>query len=172
MNGETTKSVDSYRFISGITKRMIRSWISMERPRQIPWTPLTKPLTDCTVSLISSAGIALKADRPFDQEGERSNPWWGDPSYRILPATATSRDVRLYHLHIDPSYAEQDLNCLFPLQRLQDLAQTGEIRRAADRHYSIMGYILQPEQLLAETVPAIIRNLKEDYADVVVLVPA
>ena len=35
-----------------------------------------------------------------------------------------------------------------------------------------MGYILRPEQLLAETVPAIIRDLKEDIADVVVLVPA
>jgi hypothetical protein len=35
-----------------------------------------------------------------------------------------------------------------------------------------MGYILRPEQLLAETAPALIRNLKEDYADVVVLVPA
>jgi hypothetical protein len=35
-----------------------------------------------------------------------------------------------------------------------------------------MGYILRPEQLLAETVPALIRNLKDDFADVVVLVPA
>jgi D-proline reductase (dithiol) PrdB len=164
--------VDSYRFIGGITKRMTKSWISMERPRDLPWSPLIKPLAECTVSLISTAGIALKTDRPFDQEGERRNPWWGDPSYRILPAAATSRDVRLYHLHIDPSYAEQDLNCLFPLQQLQELTQTSEIGRSAPRHYSIMGYILRPEQLLAETVPAMIRNLKEDYADVVVLVPA
>jgi len=58
-----TKTVDSYRFISGITKQMIRSWISMERPREIPWTPLARPLADSTVSLISTAGIALKTDR-------------------------------------------------------------------------------------------------------------
>jgi D-proline reductase (dithiol) PrdB len=167
-----TKTVDSYRFISGITKRMIRSWISMERPRGIPWMPLARPLADSTVSLISTAGIALKTDKPFDQEGERRNPWWGDPSYRILPADATSQDVRVYHQHIDPSYAEQDLNCLFPLQRLEALAEAREIGRSAPRHYSIMGYILRPEQLLADTVPEIIRNLKEDYADVVVLVPA
>ena len=119
------KSVDSYRFISGITKRMIKSWINMERPREIPWKPLAKPLANCTVSLISSAGLALKTDKPFDQERERRNPWWGDPSYRILPATATSQDVRYYHLHIDPSYAEQDLNCLFPLQLLQKLVYYG-----------------------------------------------
>jgi D-proline reductase (dithiol) PrdB len=166
------KKVDSFRFISGITKRMIKSWIDMEKPRPIPWTPLTKPLSECTVALISSAGIALKTDKPFDQEGERQNPWWGDPSYRILPVAATQEDVRLYHLHIDPSYAEQDLNCLFPLQHLQTMEQRGRIGHASPRHYSIMGYILNPETLLRETVPSIIRHLKQDLVDVVVLVPA
>ncbi len=166
------KTVDSFRFISGITKRMIKSWIAMEKPRPIPWAPLAKPLSECTVALLSSAGIALETDKPFDQEGERKNPWWGDPSYRILPKTATQDDVRLYHLHIDPSYAEQDLNCLFPLQRLQEMETTGRIGRVSPRHYSIMGYILNPETLLCETVPAIIRNLKKDLVDVIVLVPA
>jgi D-proline reductase (dithiol) PrdB len=167
-----TKTVDSYRFISGITRRMIKNWINMEQPRPIPWTPLSKPLSECTVTLLSSAGIALKTDRPFDQDGERRNPWWGDPSYRILPKNATQEDVRLYHMHIDPSYAEQDLNCLFPLEHLQEMERRGRIGRMAPRHYSIMGYILNPEELLCETVPALIRNLKEDLTDVVVLVPA
>ena len=167
-----TKTVDSYRFISGITKRMIKNWVSMEQPRPIPWTPLAKPLSECTVTLLSSAGVALKTDTPFDQEGERRNPWWGDPSYRILPKTATHEDVRLYHMHIDPSYAEQDLNCLFPLQHLQEMEDQGRIGRMGPRHYSMMGYILDPEELLCETVPALIRDLKADYADVVVLVPA
>ena len=166
------KTVDSFRFISGITKRMIKSWIEMEKPRPIPWTPLAKPLSECTVALLSSAGIALKTDKPFDQEGERKNPWWGDPSYRILPKTVTQDDVRIYHLHIDPSYAEQDLNCLFPLQCLQEMETAGRIGHVSPRHYSIMGYILKPETLLCETVPALIRNLKEDLVDVVVLVPA
>lgn len=166
------KTVDSYRFISGITKRMIRSWIAQEQPRPIPWTPLAKPLSQCTVALLSSAGVALKTDKPFDQEGERSNPWWGDPSYRIIPDGTTERDVGLYHLHIDPAYAERDLNCLFPIQRLGELARAGEIGAAAPRHYSIMGYLLRPERLLSESVPAIVERLREDRVDVLVLVPA
>lgn len=166
------KTVDSFRFISGITRRMIKTWIKMEEPRPIPWTPLPKPLSQCTVTLLSSAGIALKNDKPFDQEGERQNPWWGDPTYRILPKTASQEELRLYHMHIDPSYAMQDMNCLFPLQRLQEMETSGRIGRVSPRHYSIMGYILNPERLLSETVPALIRNLKEDLADVVVLVPA
>jgi D-proline reductase (dithiol) PrdB len=151
---------------------MIKNWIKMEKPRPVPWTPLHKPLSECTVSLLSSAGIALKTDQPFDQDRERKNPWWGDPTYRVLPKTATREDVKLYHLHIDPTYAEQDLNCLFPLQHLQTMEDTGRIGRMGPRHYSIMGYILKPEILLQETVPALIRDLKEDFADVVVLVPA
>lgn len=109
------KTVASFRFIDGITRCMIKNWIRIEQPRPIPWTPLTKPLSECTVAMLSSAGIALKDDLPFDQDGERQNPWWGDPTYRILPKMATEVEVRLYHMHIDPSFAEQDLNCLFPL---------------------------------------------------------
>lgn len=166
------KTVDSLRFISGITRRMIKNWINMEKPRPIPWTPLPKPLSECTVTLLSSAGIALKTDKPFDQERERQNPWWGDPSYRVLPKTTTAEDVRLYHMHIDTSYAGQDLNCLFPLQHLQTMEDDGRIGRMGPRHYSMMGYLLNPEQMLRETVPALIRDLREDLADVVVLVPA
>lgn len=166
------KEVDSYRFISGITRRMLRTWAEMETPRPIPFSPLCKPLKHCNVALISSAGIALKTDKPFDQEGERRNPWWGDPSYRVIPADATQDDVRLYHMHIDPRPAQQDLNCLFPLARLKEMEQRGEIGSCAENHFSMMGYILQPETLLRDTVPSIIRDLRAERADVVVLVPA
>lgn len=121
------KTVASFRFIDGNTRCMIKNWIRIEQPRPIPWTPLTKPLSECTVAMLSSAGIALKDDLPFDQDGERQNPWWGDPTYRILPKMATEVEVRLYHMHIDPSFAEQDLNCLFPLKRLQQMEDNGRI---------------------------------------------
>jgi hypothetical protein len=163
--------VDSYRFVSGITKRMLRTWVGMESPRPIPWTPLSKPLSDCKVALLSSAGIALKTDRPFDQEGERRNPWWGDPSYRVIPGSTRTGDVGIYHLHIDPGPAQQDLNCIFPLDHLKALEGVGAIGCSAKRHYSIMGYILQPETLIQETTPAIIQDLRDQRVDAVVLVP-
>jgi D-proline reductase (dithiol) PrdB len=100
------------------------------------------------------------------------SPWWGDPSYRIIPDGTTERDVKLYHMHIDPEYGERDLNCLFPVQRLDELARAGEIGAAAPRHYSMMGYILRPERLLSDSVPAMVRNLREDRVDALILVPA
>ena len=148
-----TKQVDSFCYIDGITKRIIKSWIDLEPEREIPWTPLDKPLSECTIALISSGGIALKTDQPFDQDGERQNPWWGDPTYRVIPKTATAEDIKLYHLHVDPTFVEQDINSLMPLQRLAELEAAGEIGRMADSHYSYMGYNLQPEQLLEESTP-------------------
>lgn len=167
-----TKVVDSYRFIGGMSKRLVKSWINLEEPREIPWTALSRPLSECTVSLITSGGIALKTDRPFDQEGERQNPWWGDPSYRVIPQTASTESIRVYHQHIDPTLAEQDLNCLLPTERLAEFEATGRIGRAAPAHYSFMGYILEPQELLERSIPTIIEHLRADAVDVVVLIPA
>ncbi len=166
-----TKRVDSYRFLDPLTQQVVKSWIAREPSRSIPWTPWTKSLAESRVAVISSAGIALKTDQPFDQEGERRNPWWGDPSYRILPRTATENDVCVCHLHIDTRFARQDLNCIFPLQRLLELEVQHIIGRSAQRRYSFMGHTLQPRVLLEESTSAIIQHLREDHVDVALLVP-
>ena len=165
------KTVDSYRFLHGIEKRMLKRWVSLPRETQIPWTPLATPLSKCTVSLVSSAGIALKVDQPFDPEIERRDPWFADPSYRVLPRTVRTGDIQVCHLHINPTFAEQDLNSVLPVERLNELAERGEIGAAAASHYSYVGYTLRPERLLQESLPGIVRKLREEHADVVVLVP-
>ena len=166
------KGVDSYRFLDGITKRLVKSWIKLEAPREVPWAPLSRPLTECTVALVSTGGIALKTDPPFDQEGERRNPWWGDPSFRVIPNTARTEDIRVYHLHIDPGPAQSDMNCLLPTERLNDLVDSGIVGRAAPSHYSFMGYVLKPQELLQKSIPAMIDQMSREDVDVVVLIPA
>lgn len=165
------RSVDSFRFLSRATRRVVEAWIAREREREAPFTPLAQPLADCTLALVSTAAIALRDDRPFDVEGERRNPWWGDPSYRVIPRGASARDVRIYHTHIDPSYAERDINCILPLQRVEELAAAGEIGAVAASHYSFMGYLLRPDELLATSVPAMIERMRADGVDVALLVP-
>jgi D-proline reductase (dithiol) PrdB len=164
--------VDSYKYLDILTRQMALSWIKMAVPAPIPWTPLSKPLADCTVALVSSGGIALKTDLPFDQEGERKNPWWGDPTCRVIPRNVTEQDVEIYHQHINPDFARQDLNCLLPIQRLNELETEGVIGKSAPHHYSYMGYILQPQTLLEESVPQIVRSMRDERVDIVVLVPA
>ncbi len=166
-----TEHVDSYRFLDALSRQMVKSWISLNQPQPIPWTPLTKPLSECTVALISTGGIVLKKDRPFDLWDERKNPWWGDPSYRIIPRDTTAQDIRIFHLHINPAFVEQDINCVLPLQRLSEMETRGEIGHCAESHYSYMGYILEPKTLLEKTVPDIIEHLRQEQVDVVMLIP-
>ncbi|MCP4602530.1 MAG: hypothetical protein GY847_18775 [Proteobacteria bacterium] len=163
--------VDSYRFIDPITKKVITSWAAREQFDRIPWAPLSKPISDCRVALLSSAAIALKGDTPFDREGEKKNPWWGDPTHRVLPADTNTDDVNLYHMHIDTRPAEKDLNCVLPLKRLSELVEAGKVGEIAPSHYSIMGYILDETELLEQTAPKIVSQLKEESVDAVVLVP-
>lgn len=88
------------------------------------------------MALLSTAGIARNDARPFDQDGERRNPWWGDPSFRVIPLATREQDVRLHHLHIDPRFGEADLDVVLPLRRLSELAAEGLIGCPARLHYS------------------------------------
>jgi D-proline reductase (dithiol) PrdB len=165
------KTVDSFRFLDLASRKIVKAWMAREPKHSIPWTPLRKPLAECTVAFVSSAAIALKNDQPFDQEGERRNPWWGDPSFRIIPRGATEGDLRLYHLHIDPRIGEQDLDCVLPLRRLEELGAEGFVGQAAPSHYAFMGYLLKPKEFLERSVPAMITRMKQEAVDVVALVP-
>jgi D-proline reductase (dithiol) PrdB len=165
------KIVDSYRFLDGIPRRAMKHWAALGAPREIPWSPLAKPLLQCTVAIVSSAAVALKTDPPFDHEIERRDPWFSDPSYRVLPRATTTGEVRVCHLHINTSFAQQDLNCVMPLERLRQLEAQGEIARSAPSHYSYVGYTLRPEALLRRSVPGIISQLRQEQVDAVVLVP-
>lgn len=164
--------IDSYRFLDFISRQIMKSWVEREQPRPIPWTPLGKPLEACRVALVSSAGIALKSDVPFDQDRERRDPWWGDPSFRVIPHGATEADVALYHLHVDTRFAEEDLDVVLPSRRLEELVRAGFAGSAAPSHYSIMGYILRPQVLEEVTAPAIAARMANEGVDAAVLVPS
>jgi len=164
--------IDRNLYLDFLSRKVMRGWMEREvPPTDIPWTPLRRPLPASTIALISSAGVALRSQPPFDQEGERRNPWWGDPSYRPIPRTTRTADVQLFHLHIDTSFGARDLNCVLPLERLDELAAAGEIGRSAPTHYSFMGYLLKPDEFLRTSAPAMIRRMRAEAVDVALLVP-
>ncbi len=165
-------TVNGFRFLDAASRRVMRAWHDREpAPAPIPWQPLERPLAETRVALVSSAGLARKGDVPYDQEGERRNPWWGDPTFRLIPREATSDELRVYHLHIDPRPAAEDLDSLMPLGRLDELVDAGVVGSSAPRHYSVMGYILEPKRLVEETAPAIAEALARDEVDLTLLVP-
>jgi len=164
-------AIDSYRYVDFATRQIMKAWAARQEPGEIPFTRLRKPLRECTVALLSTAGIARNDDRPFDQDGERRDPWWGDPTFRRIPLATTEKDIRVYHLHIDPRFGEEDLDVLLPMRRLAELAGEGVVGRPAPTHYSIMGYILETTELEQKTAPAIAAAMHEEHVDAVVLVP-
>jgi D-proline reductase (dithiol) PrdB len=165
-------AIDSYRFLDFASRKIMQAWAARQEHGEIPFTPLAKPLRDCTVALLTTAGVARNGDRPFDQEGERRNPWWGDPSFRAIPLGTTEQDIRIYHLHIDPRFGEADLDVVLPMRRLAELAAEGVVGRPAPTHYSTMGYILDTTELVERTAPAIAARMQTERLDAAALFPS
>jgi hypothetical protein len=159
------------RAIGFANRQIVTAWTAREPSREIPWTLLGKPLGACRVALVSTAALAVNGDEPFDQEKERRNPWWGDPTFRVLPRETRTGDATSWHMHIDTSVPERDLDSVMPLARLAELEAEGFVGSSAPSHYSFMGYILEEKELLERTVPAMIRQMKAEDVDVVLLVP-
>lgn len=172
MSGETRR-VDPWRFAGGFLEKMLSNMIPAEPSHgPIPWTPLGKPLAEAKVALLSTAGISMKGDAPFDMEYERQNPTKGDPSWRALRADATASDVEANHLHIDTGYIARDLNVALPLDRLRALVASGHVGAMAETHYSTMGFQGNDASTQErESAPAIAASMKSEGVDLALLAP-
>jgi D-proline reductase (dithiol) PrdB len=172
-SGRDGREVDSWRFTGSFLKGVLSRSIP-DRPShaEIPWSPFTKPLNEAKVALLSTAGISMKGDAPFDMEYERQNPTRGDSTFRRLRADATADTIEANHLHIDTSYIERDLNVALPLDRLRELVGEGHVHSMAETHYSIMGFQgADSSQLENESAPAIAEIMKREEVDLALLTP-
>ncbi len=169
----TQRELDPWRFAGTFLKNVLGSQIPAEEySGEIPWTAFSKPLSEARVALLSTAGISMRGDAPFDMEMERKRPTRGDPSFRKLRADATSDSIRANHLHIDTGYIERDLNVALPLDRLRELVVDGTVGRVADTHYSIMGYQGNDSSILEnETAPRIAEAMRSEGVDLALLAP-
>lgn len=148
-------------------RRYVPSFEWVVYPTPSPINPLPKPLQQCRVALVGTAGVHLDGDRSFDV----GNPL-GDSSLRVIPGDAPFGTLRLSHPGYNTRKIAQDINCVFPLERLRELAQEGIIGSVSPRNFSFMGYIPVPTTLVAETAPKVANWLKEDQVDLALLVPA
>ena len=168
-----SNEVDSWRFTGSMIGKVLGSAIP-DTPNHapIPWAPFTKPLSQARVALLTTAGLSMKGDTPFDMEFERQNPTRGDSSFRMLRADATEADIEANHLHIDTGYIERDINVALPLPLLHQLAEEGVVGSVAPTHYSIMGFQgSDSSQLENESAPAIAKQMISEEVDLVLLAP-
>ncbi|MFZ7128397.1 MAG: glycine/sarcosine/betaine reductase selenoprotein B family protein, partial [Desulfobacterales bacterium] len=119
-----------------------------------------------TIALVTSGGLYLKASQPpFTITSIH-----GDPSFREIPKTAQPEDFGIAHPHYDHSLAEQDINVIFPLQRLLELEGERVIGKIAETHYSF-SYVNDVVTLLTESIPQLLQKLKAAAVNILLLVP-
>jgi len=169
----SVRQVDPWRFTGGFLTSFLASMIPDEPTHpEIPWATVEKPLTDAKVALLTTAGLSMKGERPFDMDTERGRPTWGDPGWRRLRADANSASIEANHLHIDTGYIQKDINVALPLDRLRELVAAGDVGAMAETHYSVMGYQGADTSVLeGESAPAIAASMRSEGVDLALLAP-
>ena len=127
-----------------------------------PWIS-PKPLRECKIAIVSTAGLHRRDDAPFAL---------GAVDYRLLPGDVDFADVVISHVstNFDRSAFQQDPNIWFPLDRLREMHADGEIGGISSWHYSFMG--AQPNHAaLQPTGEEVGRLLAADEVDVALMVP-
>ena len=89
--------------IPGIRELWAKSYQGVTS-EDIPWTPLNKPLTQCRVGLVTTGGLHLRRDLPFDM-----NDPDGDPTFRKVPCDAEASELVITHDYYDHRDADHDL---------------------------------------------------------------
>ena len=125
---------------------------------------MKKKQSDSIIALVTTAGVHLKTQEVF-------NVVDGDPTVRFIPSASVEDDLMISHEHFDRIDADRDINCVFPLTRLKELAEEGVIGGVASTHYGLMGFIPDTEPLINETIPKIVQQLITDRVDAVILNP-
>ena len=123
---------------------------------------LGPPLKQQKIALISTAGLQRRGDRPFSP---------GATDYRLIPADNPSTELVMSHIstNFDRTGFQQDWNVVFPLDRLRELAEAGDIGSVAQYHYSFMG-ATDPE-MMAPRARELGQIMRVEGVDAVLLIP-
>lgn len=129
--------------------------------RCIPYTPRRRELRETTFALVTTAGVHLRSQEPFDLEG--------DNSWRVLPGDVAPADLMVTHEHYNHGHADADINCVFPIDRLREFAARGEIGGVGDKHLGFMGFTQQVRDLYERAAPEMAKVIERSRADAVLL---
>lgn len=118
------------------------------------------PAQERRVSIVSSAAVSRRGDKPFS---------WLARDYRVIGRD--DRDLVMTHVSIeyDRTAWQQDLNTILPLDRLAEMAADGEIGSLAEEHYSFMG-AADPRDMEPSARAAAAR-MKREKVNTVFLIP-
>lgn len=123
--------------------------------------PLQVPLSQARIALVTAGGAMVRGQPAFDRAG--------DSTFRAIPAGSRPNELEFGVTSYDHSDVNRDPNCMFPLERLRELATAGEIGALADFHFGIQGGGGDMEVIRTQLAPALIERLKSQATDAVLL---
>lgn len=131
----------------------------------VPFTPFDRELARATIAIVTAAGVHRKDQPPFNIADEL-----GDLTFRVIGSDAQANDLMVTHHHYDHTDADRDINVVFPIDALRQLAAEGVIGSEAREHVGYMGYTMQLKRMYDETAPQIADEVdRRSRADAVVL---
>src|SRR5918911_1351521 len=131
----------------------------------VPFTPFDGELSKSTVAIVTAGGVHLKEQEPFNIADEL-----GDLTFRVIAPDVDSSNLMVTHHHYDHTDADQDINVVFPIDALRDLAEEGFVGGVAKKHIGYMGYTMQLKAMYEGTAPEIANEIdRGSRADAVVL---
>jgi len=135
----------------------------LRRAKKVAWHPLSRPLSEMRVSLITSAAIREPGQRPF--------PHLGDTSHRRISSDPAEGELCIDHRSPVGADARKDLEIVFPRRALQTLALKGLVGSVARDHFSIYGGGSDHEAIEGQLAPALARLLVRAHVDLAVMIP-
>jgi D-proline reductase (dithiol) PrdB len=120
-------------------------------------------LAEAKVAIVTTAGLKPAGQVTMWQPT--------DTSYQWIPRSA--RDVQLSHFspNFDRAGIAQDLNTVYPVDRLEELVDEGVIGSLADTNLSFMGALFDLSTVIEDSGPAAAQELIDAGVDVVLLTP-
>ncbi len=129
----------------------------------IPWAPWHVGPDRAKVGLVSTGGVFLK-------KGLHQPYAAGEPAFREFPSVVAADDLELGAADYDQQYAREDINVVFPLERLQELSLSGYLGAIAPFVYSFTGPVSDLNGLLANYAPSVAYRMKRMGVEVALLV--
>ena len=124
---------------------------------------LRVPLAEARVMLVASAGVHFKSDPPFAHTN--------DLTFRRIAQATDAKSIRASHPSPIRRPGLEDINVVFPYQRLAELAQAGVIGGPTASHVSMQGAIKRLLTLTSDLAPAIAGAARDEGTDAVLLIP-
>ena len=135
----------------------------------VPFTPLTKPLRDCRIALITTAA-PYQPDKGDQGPGAPYNA--AAKFYSVYSSdTAQDPDLRISHIAIDRAHTTaEDQNSYFPLRALRRAHERGLVGTPAPRFHGAPTNRSHRTTLEADCLE-LVRRVREDHADAAILIP-